>query len=161
MPSRRQLLTALATVTTASLAGCGGSATGGSDTLDCQTHALEHGDGTVLDRGATADVVDDDVRLGVPLSVDAVREHDLDRVEVFDATDALAYTIPVSDDDAALMANKARVSEGQLYYEQYLGERPFHGQYRVVAVDADGATADSLTVEFNCFPEVERDSRGD
>ncbi|WP_255194856.1 hypothetical protein [Halorarius litoreus] len=157
MPSRRQLLTAITTVTAAGLAGCSGSATGGSDTLDCQTLAVEHGDGTVLEHGVMADVVDDDVRLGVPLSVEAVREHDLDRIEVFDATDSLAYTIPVSAGDAAQMANKVGVSEGQLYYEQYLGERPFHGRYRVVAVDADGETADSLVVEFNCFPEVERD----
>ena len=94
------------------------------------------------------------MRLAVPLSVDDVRDNDLDRLEVYDAADALAYTIPVSADDAGLMANKRGVNEGQLRYEQSLGHRPFHGQYRIVAVNTDSETVDSVTVEFNCFPDV-------
>jgi hypothetical protein len=62
--------------------------------------------------------------------------------------------IPVSAGDAGPTANKRGVGEGRLLYEQHLGRRPFHGRYRVVAVDAEGDPLDSVTVGFNCFPEV-------
>lgn len=154
MPSRRELLAAVSSAAFAGMAGCGGSASGGSDTVDCHTTALAHGPGDVLDTGAGGAVEDGAVRLVVPLSVDDVRENNVDRLEVYDATDALAYTIPVSADDAGLMANKVGVNEGQLLYEQYLGHRPFHGRYRIVAVNTAGDTVDYVTVEFNCFPDV-------
>ena len=156
MPSRRGVLAALGTTATASLAGCSwsGSGTGGSDTVDCQTSALGHGDGDLLDGGAQADVEDGDVHLAVPLSADAVRDQQVEGLEVHDAAGNRAHVIPVSADDANLMANKDGVGEGQLRYEQYLGERPLHGRYRIVAVAGD-ETLDSVTVEFNCFPEVE------
>ena len=154
MPSRRTVLAAVSSVAVAGLAGCSGSGSGGSDTVDCHTSALDHGDGDVLDTGATGTVEDGDVRLAVPLSVDDVRANDVDRLDVYDPTDELAHTIPVSADDAELMANKTGVSEGQLLYEQSLGHRPFHGQYRIVAVDASGDPADFVTIEFNCFPDV-------
>ncbi|WP_254522313.1 hypothetical protein [Natrinema caseinilyticum] len=154
MSSRRGLLATVGSVAVAGMAGCGGSATGGSDTVDCHTSAFAHGDGDALDNGARGTVEDGDVRLAVPLSVDDVRENDIDSLEVYDAADALAYTIPVSAEDAGLMANKAGVNEGQLLYEQSLGHRPFHGRYRVVAVNTAGETVDSVTIEFNCFPDV-------
>lgn len=154
MPSRRALLATVGSAAVVGMAGCSGSESGGSDTVDCQTSALNHGDGDVLDTGATGTVEDGDVRLAVPLSVDDIRESDLDRLEVYDAADALAYTIPVSADDAGLMANKIGVNEGQLRYEQSLGHRPFHGQYRVVAVNTASEAVDSITVEFNCFSDV-------
>lgn len=153
MPSRRQLLTVLASATAAGLAGCSGTATGGPESVDCHTRALAHGDGSVLDGGASATVADGAVRLAVPLAVADVRERGVDWLEVRDATGALAYVIPVSTGDADVMAEKRGVSEGQLRYEQHLGRRPFHGRYRIDAVDADGEVLDSVTVEFNCFPD--------
>ena len=157
MPSRRQLLAAFGSTTAAALAGCSAANSGGSDTIDCQTGALEHGDGDVLDNGVQAYVEDDDVRLSVPLYVDDVREKNVDSLHVFDASGELAHVIPVSAGDADLMANKDRVGEGQLLYEQYLGERPVHGEYRIVAVDANDEPIDSVTVEFNCFPDVSQE----
>jgi len=154
MPSRRQLLAAVGTATAAGLAGCGGSGSGGSATRDCQTGALDHGDGDLLDGGASAYVDGDDVRLGVPLSVEDVRTQSVDALELYDAAGELAHRIPVSPGDADVMANEGRAGEGQLYYEQYLGERPLHGQYRIAAVAGD-ETVDSLTIEFNCFADVE------
>ena len=154
MPSRRVLLTTIGSAVVAGMAGCSGSASGGSDTVDCHTGALAHGDGAVLDTGASATIEDDEVRLAVPLSVDDVQETDVDRLEVYDSADTLAYTIPVSVNDADLMANKAGVNEGQLLYEQFLGHRPVHGQYRIVAVNTAGELVDFITVEFNCFPDV-------
>ncbi|NHN58193.1 MULTISPECIES: hypothetical protein [Halorussus] len=154
MPSRRKLLAALGGATAAGLAGCSAAESGGSDTIDCQTGALEHGDGDVLDNGAQAYVKDDDVRLSVPLYLDDVRSKGVDSLRVYGASGELAYVVPVSAGDADLMANKDRVGEGQLLYEQYLGERPLHNQYRIVAVNARDEPLDSVTVEFNCFPDV-------
>ncbi|WP_266078830.1 hypothetical protein [Haladaptatus caseinilyticus] len=155
MPSRRRLLTSLGCGTMAGLAGCSGSNSGGSDTVDCHSHALSHGDGDALDNGARGTVEDDTVRLVVPLSVEDVKRYDIDTIRVYDIADELAHSIPVSADDADLMANKVGVNEGQLQYEQHLGHRPFHGQYRVVVVDTNEKAVDSVTIEFNCFPEVE------
>ncbi len=158
MPSRRRLLASLGTVTVASLAGCSGSNSGGSDTVDCHTHALSHGDGDVLDNGARGTVEDGDVRLVVPLSVEDVKKQNVDTVRVYDTAGELAYSIPVSPNDADRMANKVGVNQGQLRYEQYLGHRPFHGQYRVVAVDTGGDAVDSVTIEFNCFTDLKDES---
>lgn len=159
MSSRRGLLAIVGSAAVAGMAGCSGSASSGSntvgsfDTVDCHTSALAHGDGDVLNNGARGTVEDDNVRLAVPLSVDDVRENDIDSLDVYDASGALAYTIPVAAEDAELMANKVGVNEGQLLYEQSLGHRPFHGRYRVVAVNTDGETIDFVTIEFNCFPD--------
>lgn len=156
MPSRRQLLAGITGAAVAGMAGCNSAEdSGGSDTLDCKTNALERGDGDVLDTAVSGAVEDDTVRLVVPLSVEDVRESDVDTLEVYDAADELAYTIPVSPDDADVMANKTGVDEGQLRYEQSLGPRPSHGRYRVVAVTPAGDPVDSITVELNCFADVD------
>ncbi|WP_132057595.1 hypothetical protein [Halorussus amylolyticus] len=154
MPSRRRVLSLLGSATAVGLAGCSGSDSGRSDTISCHTSAIEHGDGDFLDGGAMATVEDDDVRFAVPLSVDDVREQNVNALELYDAAGKLAHVIPVSAGDADVMANKDGVSDGKLRYEQYLGERPLHGRYRVVAVDESDETVDSITVEFNCFPDV-------
>ncbi len=149
-------MTTLGAAGLAGLAGCSGSGSGGSDTLDCQSGVVDRGDGDVLAHGAVAGVDGEDVRLVVPLSVESVQRAGVERLAVHDASDDLAYVIPVSAGDASLMANKGGVSEGQLRYEQYLGKRPFHGEYRVVAENGRGEAVDSVTVAFNCFPEVTR-----
>ena len=100
-------------------------------------------------------VEDDTARFVGPSSVEDVRESDIDTLEMCDAANELAYTIPVSPDDADVMANKTGVDEGQLRYEQSLGPRPSHGRYRVVAVTPAGDPVDSVTVEFNCFSDVD------
>ncbi|PSP78062.1 hypothetical protein BRC81_08375 [Halobacteriales archaeon QS_1_68_20] len=144
MPSRRQVPAGIGTVAGIGLAGCTGSDSGGSGTTDCQTQALAHGDGDLLDGGAMATVEDGDVRLTVPLSVEKVDRQDVTRLLVYDAAGELEYVIPVSPDDADVMANS--VGEGRLRYEQYLGHRPFHGQYEIVAENAAGDTVDTITV---------------
>ncbi len=123
--------------------------------MDCHSSALEHGEGDVLDGGVMATVEDRDVRLVVPLSVETVRSQNVDRLELVDASGVVAHVIPVSPEDQNVMANKMGVGEGQLQYEQYLAQRPFHGQYRVIALDRSGTELDSITIEFNCFPELE------
>ncbi|MFC6726702.1 hypothetical protein ACFQE1_20485, partial [Halobium palmae] len=76
--------------------------------------------------------------------------------EAFDVADvgvdADADDAHDSADDAGLMANRSGAGEGQLRYQQYLGRRPYHGQYRIVAQDGRGDRVDSITIEFNCFP---------
>jgi hypothetical protein len=157
MLSRRKVLGAIGSVTAVGLAGCSGSSSGGSDSVDCQTEALAHGDGDLLDAGASATVEDGAVRLVVPLSADAVDDQNADSLRLHDAAGTLAHSIPVSADDAEGMSNKAGVSDGRLRYEQYLGERPLHGEYRVVAFDENDETLDSITIAFNCFPESQSD----
>lgn len=155
MPSRRALLAAAGTTLAAGLAGCSGSGSGDSATRDCQSSALDHGDGDLLDGGVWADTEDDQVRLVVPLSVDDVESSGVARLRVFDADGSLQHVIPVSSDDADVMANKDEVNEGQLLYEQVLGERPQHGQLEVVAVDDAGERVDSIAMEFSCFADVQ------
>ncbi|WP_435179555.1 hypothetical protein [Halorussus sp. AFM4] len=154
MPSRRRLLAALGSTTATALAGCSAGNSGGSATRDCQTGVVERGDGDVLDNAVQADVDGDDVRLSVPLSVDDVRERGVDSLRVRDPSGRLAHVIPVSAGDADLMANRDGVGRGRLLYEQYLGERPLHGRYRIVAVNSRGEPLDSVTVEFSCFTDV-------
>ncbi|MFC6863918.1 hypothetical protein ACFQGE_10630 [Halomicroarcula sp. GCM10025817] len=154
-PSRRQVLAGLGVTAAAGLAGCRGSASGGSESVDCHSAALSHGDGDILDRGVMAAIEGDDVRLAIPLAVEAVQNQNVDRLKVFDASGEVVHVIPVSPDDESRMVRKSGVGDGQLQYEQYLGQRPFHGQYRVVAIDQTGTELDSITVEFNCFPEVD------
>lgn len=152
--TRRRLLSGLGVAAATSLTGCVGAGGGGSDTVDCQTRALAHGDGDVLDGGAMATTEGGDVRLAVPLSVDRVRNRGVERLLLYDADGDLAHAVPVSADDADVMAEKS-VPEGRLRYEQYLGRRPLHGQYEIVAVNPDGTRLDSVTVEFNCFTDVD------
>lgn len=164
MPSRRQVLSTLVTAQSVGFAGCSGfdsdrfvsgSSSGGTGTIDCHSRALSHGDGDVLDSGARATVEDDDVRLVVPLSVETVKEQSVDRLTIYDAAGEVASVVPVSPEDADVMANKSGVGNGTLRYEQYLGHRPLHGQYKIVAVNRAGTQVDSLTIEFNCFADVE------
>ena len=156
MPYRRQLLVSLGTAIAVGLAGCSSSAdSDGSDTTDCRGHALSQGNGNILDKGVTATVEGDDVRLSIPLSVETVTNQNVDQLEIRDNTGNVSFVIPVSPEDEDLMANKPGVEDGQLLYEQYLGQRPFHGQYRVVALGRSGNDLDSITLQFNCFPEIE------
>lgn len=154
MPSRRQVLTNLGATAVVGLAGCSGSESGGLDSTDCRGHALVHDDGDVLDGGVMATVEGNDVRLTVPLSVKTVNSQNVDRLTIFDAAGEVAYVIPVSPEDTDVMANKPGIGDGQLRYEQYLGRRPFHGQYKIVAVNRTGTHVDSITIEFNCFTDV-------
>lgn len=154
MPSRRQLVASLGTALAVGAAGCAGSDSAGSDSTDCRGTAVSHGDGDVLDRGVMPTVDGGDVRLRIPLSVETVEARNVERLAIRDAAGDLAFVIPVSPNDAGVMSNKAGVGDGQLRYEQYLGRRPFHGRYEVSAVDTSGSPVDSITIEFNCFPET-------
>jgi hypothetical protein len=58
-------------------------------------------------------VADGDVRLAVPLAVEDVRAQNVAALEVYGMPGALAHVIPVSTDDAELMANQGGVGEGQ------------------------------------------------
>ena len=155
MLSRRKLLAVTGSATVAGVAGCSGSESGGGGTRDCQTTAVDRGDGDVLDGAVRATADDGGVLFVVPLEVEAVRNTDTEALELYDAANELAYRIPVSPDDADVMANKDGLSEGRLRYEQSLGPRPAHGEYRIVAVTAADEAVDSLTVEFNCFSDVD------
>lgn len=149
--TRRRLLLSIGATAAATLAGCtGGSGTGGSDGgIDCATGAGAHGEGRLLDGGASADVEDGRVRLAVTLDVDTLRESGAGRIEARLPDGDVAFVIPVSPDDAGIAPGASE--DGQVRYEQTLGPRPFHGRYRLVAVTPRGETVDAVTVEVNCF----------
>lgn len=152
MPSRRRVLASLGSAVAVGLAGCSTSASDGPETTDCRGNALSNGDGDVLgDVMATVD--GEDVRLTIPLSAEAVDTQGVDELTIYDATGEVAYVIPVSPEDADVMANRPGVEDGQLQYEQHLGHRPFHGRYRITVVNGTGEQVDSITVEFNCFTD--------
>ncbi|ODR81725.1 hypothetical protein BG842_25085 [Haladaptatus sp. W1] len=154
MISRRQVLAGTSSLALISLAGCSGSESGGSDTIDCHTSASQHGDGDVLDGGAMATVHDGNVYLTIPLSVEKVKHQNVTSLRLYDPSGQLKYTIPVSPLDTDVMQKKLGVSPGQLQYQQYIGPRPYNGQYRILAIDKSGNAVDTVTVGFNCFADT-------
>ena len=135
------------------LAGYITFSSGESATIDCRATISGTDDGQILDVGAHATIERNDVRLAIPLSVETVTAHNIDRLTIRDAAGEDTYTIPVSPNNADIMAYKQSVGEGQLLYEQYIGQRPFHGHYTVTAENQQGTAIDTLTIEFNCYPD--------
>ncbi len=90
------------------------------------------------------------VRLSIPLDAEQVRETGMVAVELY-VGDTLDRRIPVSADDRTYMDDD--VANGQVRYEHVLGQRPRHGEYRLVAVDGAGDSLDEVTISFNCFDE--------
>lgn len=135
--SRRCVLAALGTA----LAGC--SASESSSTPDCTTSALDRGDADAIQQ---ASVVPDgeDLHLRVSLTADAADAGEVDRLLATDGV-GTEFVVPTT---------------GRRTYEQWIGERPRHGRFRVLALGEDefdrdavgtlGPRLDSLTVEFHC-----------
>lgn len=153
MPSRRQILLTVSGAALTSLTGCSAFASNESATTDCRATISGTDDGEVLKGGVHATVEGDDVRLAVPLAVETVTAKNVDRLIITDAAGEDTYIVPVSPNDADVMAQKQGVGDDQLLYEQYVGHRPFHGHYTITAQTRQEANIDTITVEFNCFPD--------
>lgn len=161
MTSRRKFVS-LVGLLGVGMAGCinpdpSGSDSGGSNSPGCKGHTLDSSGGDVITRiYGTAE--GDDVRLEVALYAETIQNQNVARFVVYDMSGELEYVIPVSSNDKDVLADKDRpgASSEELHYEQYLGQRPFHGQYRVVAENEKGEELDSITTEFNCFAENNR-----
>jgi len=155
MPSRRELLGAVGAAVAAGLAGCNASGSARSSVAACETTAVDHGDGDVLNE-VFALIEDGVVALAVPMAVETVRAADVDGLAVRDADGDLVTRIPV--DPAHAERGEATGTEtpteapDRLRYEHVVGERPHHGRYRVAAVAGEDER-DHVTVDVNCFEE--------
>lgn len=129
--SRRNVLTSTAVVGVAGLAGC--SADASSDSADCTTTAVGHGDGDVLQQ-ATATMSDGSVVLLVSLQ-EPGDEHSVESVLINDSDGRLREEIPTTD---------ARE------YRTTIGSAPHHGRLNLVAESERGEKLDSMEIEYHC-----------
>jgi hypothetical protein len=144
MPSRRAVLTAVATTTSAALAGCGAlsgeASSDDGDVRSCATSAEGRDESSDLIQSA-------DVQPHETTVFRVVLNRDAAEFEVFDSLSLLtaagdAYFLP--REDAPNPDAPRRI------YEQALGPFPQNGRIEVVANAEDGEALDSLTVEFSC-----------
>ncbi|WP_423744261.1 hypothetical protein V5735_15075 (plasmid) [Haladaptatus sp. SPP-AMP-3] len=133
--SRRTLLASGAGLAVTGLAGCSGA--NSSSSADCETTAVVHGDGKILQSVST---VPEDGRVLLSVSFSNGKQASTDRLRVYDSSGDLEYEIPTG---------KRRS------YLQTIGPRPQHGRLRVVSMK-NGEETDELVVEFNCW--VDEDS---
>lgn len=129
--SRRNVLRSGAVVGVAGLAGC--SADASSDSADCSTTAVEHGDGDVLQL-ATAMTSDGSVVLLVSLQ-EPGDERSIESILVNDSAGDLREEIPTTD------AREYRIT---------VGSAPHHGRLNLVAESGQGAEMDSMEIEYHC-----------
>jgi hypothetical protein len=129
--SRRQVLASSAVVGIAGLAGC--SADASSDSADCSTTAVEHGDGDVLQQ-ATAMMDADSVVLLVSL-LEPGDELSVESILINDSDGGLREEIPTTD------AREYRLT---------IGSTPHHGRLNLVAEGEQGEELDSMEIEYHC-----------
>lgn len=129
--SRRQLLTSSAVVGVAGLAGC--SADASSDSADCSTTSVEHGDGNVLQQ-ATAIQSDGSAVLLVSLQKPG-DELSIESILLRDSDGGLREEIPMTE---------ARE------YRTTIGSLPHHGRLNLIAENERGEELDSMEIEYHC-----------
>lgn len=129
--SRRKILAAGTTLGVTALAGC--SASGSSQTPDCTTSAVEHGDGEVLQQASTSRS-DGSIILLIALKQPA-SELPVSRLLVRNSDGDLLHELPTSDSRE---------------YNQNLGKPPRHGYLEIIAENQRQEEIDSLTIEYNC-----------
>jgi len=130
--SRRKILASSAVIGAVGLAGCSGAAS--SDSPDCTTTALEHGDGDILQQ-ASAMASGESVTLlislqesGDTLPIDSVliRNSEADLLEEIPTTDAREYRITI-------------------------GSPPHHGRLTLLAENDQSKEIDSMEIEYHCI----------
>lgn len=129
--SRRKVIVSSTVLGVAGLAGC--SADASSDSVDCSTTAVEHGDGEVLQQ-ATAMLSDGSVVLLVSLQ-EPGDELSIESILIKDSEDSLREEIPTTD------AQEYRIT---------IGSTPHHGRLNLVAESAQSEEMDSMEIEYHC-----------
>ena len=129
--SRRKLLVAGSALGISALAGCSTRAT--SQTADCSTSVVEHGDGDVLQQ-ASAMRREESVELLISLQQPG-DQLSVTRILIRNSDGDLLHEIPTTD---------ARE------YRQVLGSLPRHGRLKLLAHNQQQGEIDSLTIDFNC-----------
>ena len=129
--TRRKLLITGTALGVTVLAGCSASAR--SQTPDCTTSVVEHGDGDVLQQ-ANISRSDGSIILLVALQQSA-SELPVSRLLVRNSDGELLHEIPTTD---------ARE------YRQHLGKPPRHGHLELLAENQKREEIDSLTIDYSC-----------
>lgn len=129
--SRRSILVSGVVLGATGLAGC--SAGTGSDSVDCSTTAVEHGDGDIFQQ-ATALMSDESVVLLVSLQGPG-GELPIESVRIEDSDGNLRDEIPTTDAQE---------------YRHTIGSPPHHGYLTVAAVNAQRDELDSLEFTYHC-----------
>jgi hypothetical protein len=151
MPSRRALLAALATSTTAGLTGCTGF--GSSSTArHCSAGYRERATGDLFDvTGPGLDPEDDGVVLTVALTDQAMRDTGVRRVEFCTSEGRIVHELPVSPGGGRPAPTGKYPAENVRVFRTFLGPFPQTGRYRVVAVGAGDETVDAVTMDYDCY----------
>ena len=132
--SRRKILASSAVIGAIGLAGCSGDAS--SDSTDCTTTALEHGDGDLLQQ-ANAMISGESVVLLISLqeSGDALP---IESILLKNSEDDLLHEIPTTD------AREYRIT---------IGSPPHHGHLTLLAKNDQRDEIDSMEIEYQCVDE--------
>lgn len=132
--SRRKILTASAVIGAIGLAGCSGAAS--SDSADCTTTALEHGDGDILQQ-ASAMISEDSVALLISLQ------------EPGDTLPIESILLRNSDGD---LLNEIPTTDAR-EYRLTIGSPPHHGRLTLLAENDHSDEIDSMEIEYHCTGE--------
>ncbi len=132
--SRRKILTSSAVIGAIGLAGCSGDAS--SDSPDCTTTALEHGDGDVLQQ-ASAMISDESVVLLISLQ-ESGDTSPIESVLLENSEGDLLNEIPTTD------AREYRLT---------IGSPPHHGRLTLLAENDQSDAIDSMEIEYHCTDE--------
>jgi hypothetical protein len=129
--SRRKILASSVLIGVTTLAGCSGDAS--SDSADCTTTALEHGDGDVLQQ-ASAMISEGSVVLQIVLqeSGDTLT---IASIRLENSEGNLIDEIPTTD------AREYRIT---------IASPPHHGRLTLLAVNGQSDEIDSLEIEYHC-----------
>jgi len=129
--SRRQFLVAGSVFGVTALSGCSASAS--SNTPDCTTSAVEHGEGDVLQQASTSRS-ESSIILLVTLKQSAT-DLPVSRLEIRNSENDLLHEIPAT---------------GSREYRQNLGHPPGHDYLKIVAKNQQDEEIDSLAIEYSC-----------
>ncbi|MFC5366260.1 hypothetical protein [Salinirubrum litoreum] len=151
MPSRRRLLTALATSTTVALAGCAGSGSSGT-ARHCGSGFGDRATGDLFSiTGPGVDPEDDGVVLLVALTEAAIRDTGVRRVEFRTSEGRIVHELPVAPGGGRSAPTGKYPAENVRVFRTYLGPYPQTGVFRVVAVDDTDETVDAVTMDYDCY----------
>lgn len=132
--SRRKILASSAGIGATGLAGCSGEAS--SDSPDCTTTALDHGDGDILQQ-ASAMRSDGSVVLLISLE-DPGDTLPIESILLKNSEGGLVNEIPTTD------AREYRLT---------IGSPPHHGRLTLLAENDQSDEIDSMEIEYHCTAE--------
>ena len=132
--SRRKILISSAVIGAIGLAGCSGDAS--SDSPDCTTTALEHGDGDVLQQ-ASAMISGESVTLLISLQ---------------ESGDALPVESILLENSEGDLLNEIPTTDAR-EYRITIGSPPHHSLLTLIAENDQNDEIDLMEIEYHCTGE--------